>query len=203
MGVLKKIADLQQEVPVIYKSTEGFGYNFADLTAIFNIVNPFMQKHGLGFTQGTKIHDTGGTIVFTKIFTKSDEKDYVQSEMLIPAEISLSKMNTFQVLGSGITYFKRYQISAMLGLITDEDTDAATANNMRSKTQKAKALTDKPSLKNLTKKVADYLVEKAINGEVEKVEKALPLYVESENTAMVIEALASYKASKDKDNDKG
>jgi len=33
-------------------------------------------------------------------------------------------MNDFQVLGSAITYMRRYQLSAMLGLVTDKDTDA-------------------------------------------------------------------------------
>ena len=33
-------------------------------------------------------------------------------------------MNEYQVLGSAITYLRRYSLSAMLGLVTDEDTDA-------------------------------------------------------------------------------
>lgn len=34
-------------------------------------------------------------------------------------------MNDFQVLGSAITYLRRYAISAILGLVTDKDTDAS------------------------------------------------------------------------------
>ncbi len=34
-------------------------------------------------------------------------------------------MNEFQVLGSAITYVRRYALSSALGLITDKDTDAA------------------------------------------------------------------------------
>jgi hypothetical protein len=34
-------------------------------------------------------------------------------------------MNDFQVLGSAITYIRRYALSAALGLVTDKDTDAA------------------------------------------------------------------------------
>ena len=33
-------------------------------------------------------------------------------------------MNEFQVLGSAITYIRRYAISSALGLVTDKDTDA-------------------------------------------------------------------------------
>ena len=38
----------------------------------------------------------------------------------------LSKgMNEFQVLGSAVTYIRRYALSSMLGIVTDKDTDAA------------------------------------------------------------------------------
>jgi len=34
-------------------------------------------------------------------------------------------MNDFQVLGSAITYLRRYSISSLLGIVTDKDTDAS------------------------------------------------------------------------------
>ena len=34
-------------------------------------------------------------------------------------------MNDFQVLGSAITYMRRYALSSALGLVTDKDTDAS------------------------------------------------------------------------------
>jgi hypothetical protein len=34
-------------------------------------------------------------------------------------------MNDFQSFGSGVTYFRRYCLSAILGLVTDKDTDAS------------------------------------------------------------------------------
>ena len=34
-------------------------------------------------------------------------------------------MNDYQSFGSGVTYFRRYAISSMLGLVTDKDIDAA------------------------------------------------------------------------------
>ena len=42
----------------------------------------------------------------------------------IPQEVDLKGMNDFQVLGSAITYLRRYAISSILGLVTDKDTDA-------------------------------------------------------------------------------
>jgi len=49
--LFKALAEFQQEVPVIHKTTEGYGYTYADLPAIFEVINPLLKKHGLGFTQ--------------------------------------------------------------------------------------------------------------------------------------------------------
>ena len=50
-NIYKALANFQQEVPTIHKGTAGYGYSYADLTAIYKIINPLMKKHGLGFTQ--------------------------------------------------------------------------------------------------------------------------------------------------------
>ena len=117
--LFKALADFQQEVPVIHKGTQGYGYSYADLPKIFEVINPLLQKHGLGFTQ--LINDTGvKTILF---HTESGENIF--SETPIPQNVQLKGMNDFQVLGSAITYIRRYSLSALLGIITDKDTDAA------------------------------------------------------------------------------
>lgn len=115
--LLKSIAEFQQEVPVIHKETEGYGYSYADLPQIFKIINPLLKKHGLGFYQCLE-----GTSLKTVVF-HVESGELIESSAEIPQGVTLSKMNTFQVLGSAITYFRRYQISAMLGLVTDKDTD--------------------------------------------------------------------------------
>lgn len=116
-NLLKSIAEFQQEVPVIHKETEGYGYSYADLPQIFKIINPLLKKHGLGFYQCLE-----GTSLKTVVF-HVESGELIESSAEIPQGVTLSKMNTFQVLGSAITYFRRYQISAMLGLVTDKDTD--------------------------------------------------------------------------------
>jgi hypothetical protein len=129
--LFKALADFQQEVPVIHKGTQGYGYSYADLPKIFEVINPLLQKHGLGFTQ--LINDTGvKTILF---HTESGENIF--SETPIPQNVQLKGMNDFQVLGSAITYIRRYSISALLGIITDKDTDAA-GEQVKNETKKPK-----------------------------------------------------------------
>jgi hypothetical protein len=118
-NLFKKIADFQQEVPVIHKGTQGYGYSYADLPTIFEKINPLMKKHGLGFTQLLS-----GSAIKTIIFDV-ESGEQLESIADIPQGVQLSKMNDFQVLGSAITYIRRYALSAALGLVTDVDTDAA------------------------------------------------------------------------------
>lgn len=118
-NLFKSLASFQQEVPVIHKATQGYGYSYADLPKIFEVINPLLKKHGLGFTQ--LINDAGvKTILF---HTESGENIF--SETPIPQNVQLKGMNDFQVLGSAITYIRRYALSAILGIVTDKDTDAS------------------------------------------------------------------------------
>ncbi len=118
-NLFKALANFQQQVPVIHKGTQGYGYSYADLPAIFEIINPLLKENGLGFTQLIE-----GQGVKTIIFhIESGEK--IESLTDIPQGVTLKGMNDFQVLGSAITYIRRYALSSALGLVTDKDTDAS------------------------------------------------------------------------------
>lgn len=131
-NIYKALADFQQEVPVILKDTTGHNYKYADLPAIFEIINPFLKKHGLGFTQpinGNKIK----TILF-----HIESGETIESETDMPFDSltyeptadgkkfvlrGFEAMNKAQAIGSLVTYFRRYALSSLLGLVTDKDTD--------------------------------------------------------------------------------
>ncbi len=117
-NIYAAIAAFQQEVPVIYKDLQAYGYKYADLPAILEVINPLLKEHGLGFTQ-----IINGITLQTIVFhVESGEK--IESSIDIPQGVDLKGMNPFQVLGSAITYLRRYSLSSMLGLVTDKDTDA-------------------------------------------------------------------------------
>ena len=156
-NVLKALAEFQQEVPVIHKGTKGYGYTYADLPAIFDIINPLLKKHGLGFTQlmqGTQLE----TIIF-----HSESGEYLRSYADIPQNVQLKGMNDFQVAGSAITYFRRYALSSALGLVTDKDTDASGEKEVKKETPKPQR-TDKeimlPALSNDLFEKAQIALEK-------------------------------------------
>jgi hypothetical protein len=120
--LLKSLAAFQQEVKVIHKGTQGYGYSYADLPKIFEEINPLLQKHGLGFTQ--LINSQDGLNYLKTILFHVESGESIDSLTLIPY-VQLKGMNDFQSFGSGVTYFRRYCLSAILGLVTDKDTDAS------------------------------------------------------------------------------
>jgi len=126
-SLFKSLAAFQQEVPVIHKETKGYGYSYADLPTIFDKINPLLAKHQLGFTQPI-MGDCVKTIIF---HTETGES--IESLTDIPKGVQLKGMNDFQVLGSAVSYIRRYSLSSILGLVTDKDTDAAGEQTKSSK----------------------------------------------------------------------
>jgi len=125
-SLFKSLAAFQQEVPVIHKETKGYGYSYADLPTIFDKINPLLAKHNLGFTQPIM-----GNCIKTIIF-HTETGETIESLTEIP-QIQLKGMNEYQSFGSGVSYFRRYCLSSILGLVTDKDTDAVGEQTKPSK----------------------------------------------------------------------
>lgn len=128
------LAAFQQECPIIHKATKGYSYTYADLPTILEKINPILKKHGLGFTQllqGSQIE----TIIF---HAASGEKISCISD--IPSGVELKGFNQFQVIGSAITYFRRYALSSALGIVTDKDFDSGGLAKVETSEQKKEVI---------------------------------------------------------------
>ena len=172
-NLFKALANFQQECPIILKDTQAFGYKYADLPAIFPVINPILKKNGLGFTQLIN-----GMSIKTIIF-HIESGEQLESSTDIPQGVQLKGMNDFQVLGSAITYIRRYALSSALGLVTDKDTDAS---GEQLKKDDKKEVSKLPNLEFNTKQYnATY--EKILSGDVtiDKVKQFYTLSKEVEN----------------------
>jgi hypothetical protein len=130
MKIYSQLAKFQQEVGTINKDSKGYGYNYASLDNIVAIITPFLKENNLGFT-----HTFDGTDIICTLFSTEDE-NVITSRLSLPQE-TLKGMNMSQSMGASITYARRYTLSAILGLVTDEDTDgvAKTASGDKSVSQ--------------------------------------------------------------------
>jgi len=118
INIFRALSNFQQECPVIHKGTNGYGYTYADLPQILEVINPLLKKHGLGFTQ-LLTEDGLLTVIF-----HAESGECIEGTCPIPTT-TLKGMNDYQSFGSGITYYRRYALSSALGIVTDKDTDAS------------------------------------------------------------------------------
>jgi hypothetical protein len=140
---LKKLADFKAVQIAIPKDASGYGYNYAPLDTILPIIEPIMAKHGLGYFHTTDFdRKSWRTYLTTTIYEIEGQPNlvgggnqiggYISSRILIDDEVTLAKMNKYMVIGSALTYFRRYHLVTMLGLLTDEDNDADSPGAGRS-----------------------------------------------------------------------
>ena len=118
--LLAALVEIQNEIPTMPKDSQAYGYKYADLDTITKVIKPVLFKHGVGYLQSVGQGVSGLTLT-TRFFHKSGQ--WIEGEALLPV-ITNTKSNAAQSMGMSITYMRRYALSAMLGITSDEDTDA-------------------------------------------------------------------------------
>lgn len=124
--VYKKLLAYHKDAPnvdfdgkVSYKQTR---FKYATLGNIIDKIRPILLNHGLAFYQS--IEDES---VITVIF---DESSSIRSTKKLP------QISNPQDLGKWLTYIKRYQLAAMLGIVADEDNDGQIPESKETQKQK-------------------------------------------------------------------
>lgn len=117
--------DAKAVVPT--KSGGSFSYKYLSLPALLDHVKPELQAQGLGLMQ-----DPGPDGVWLRI-THTSGQFYEFGPLRLPAG------NDAQSHGSAITYARRYQLAAALGLAADEDDDGSAASSQPPPQDAAKA----------------------------------------------------------------
>jgi hypothetical protein len=131
------LGNFQNDCPTIPKNKKGYGYNYADFTRAVEIIKPILNKHNLGFTQLLEGADQLRTIVF-----HYQTGQFIQTLKALPVGYELKGMNIYQTEGARNTYYKRYVLFGMLGVVSeDEDTDAKG----QTKPVKAETKTNSPA----------------------------------------------------------
>jgi len=116
--IQKALAAFQAEVPNPPRNKDNPFYNskYADLAMVIDTAKPVLAKNDLAVIQDAGI-SASGVFVTTRIMHSSGE--WIESE---PISLPPEKL-TPQGMGSVITYLRRYQLSAMLGIASEDDDD--------------------------------------------------------------------------------
>lgn len=117
-NISQALVKFQSQLKPVNKDSENpfFKSSYADLSSILQSVMPLLSANGLALSQPMKVQD-GMTILMTRLIHESGET--LESEMILPPHVDPQKY------GALISYYKRYQLSALLSISTcDEDDDA-------------------------------------------------------------------------------
>lgn len=106
------------EVPTIPKNAQAYGYKYATLDDILTVVKPILAKHKLALIQPLT-----GEGLETIIMHESGQ--CIRETVSLPSMSENKKMNAAQAVGATITYMRRYALSSILCISTDEDSDGA------------------------------------------------------------------------------
>jgi hypothetical protein len=139
------LVKFQFEVPVIPKNrtakietkTGGsYSYKYADLADIWEAVRKPLSSNDLAVTQFLVGGEDGHTGIKTTVWHKSGQ--CISGTMHVTTD-----GKTAQEAGSLFTYYKRYALSAALGISTEEDDDGAAGNTPPPRASSTNPATDK------------------------------------------------------------
>lgn len=133
---------VQTSVDVVKKSANNpfFKSKYADLPAVWDAVKDALKENGIVVYHQTESAD-GVDYLLTKV------RHFVSgTEIESRAQLHLQKP-TSQEYGSCVTYMRRYAISALLGLVTDDDDDGNDASQNKKIEKPVKKEAPQPNIK--------------------------------------------------------
>jgi hypothetical protein len=169
--LLKSLAAFQYECPTIKKTkSNDFGkYKYTDLSDVTEAIKPLLQKHGLAYFQTMDSNNVMKTTLF-----HVESAELLDSFITMPLDVELKGMNKYQVMGSAISYIRKYQLCSILGIVSDEKSiDSLEPQKPKEQTLDNKRFTDALKAINEGKITIEKLKEKFQLSEAQ--EKALLL----------------------------
>ena len=118
-GEITNIAK-NQTVSIATKSGHRFNFKYADLAEIWNVIRKPLTKNNLSVVQ-IVTQEAGKPGIITQLMHSSGQ--YIRS--LVSFEGDMSDIKQF---GASVTYFRRYCLSGLLGLVSEDDVDGALSD---------------------------------------------------------------------------
>ena len=118
---IKALSKVQKELKHAKKSETGAFSKYADLASVYDAIKKPLVDNGFAYFHGMGAGEDGQQYVETLLMHESGGVFKTQ----IPA---INRKGDMMGLGSAITYAKRYGISMVIGLASEEDDDAKDAS---------------------------------------------------------------------------
>jgi hypothetical protein len=119
------IFSIQQDAEYIKKQSDGQvgagKFKYADLTATWDAIKQLLKDNDVVvYSSPTSMNGSGTSGTFFKMTLRHIESGTEVTEYMM---MVLTRQDP-QALGAAITFYRRYMLTSMLGLIPDDDNDA-------------------------------------------------------------------------------
>jgi hypothetical protein len=113
------LSKAQLAIENVSKDKQAYGYKYADLASCLQAVKKPLSDNGLSVSQ-LVTSDADKQVLVTLLMHESGQ--WLKSKFCIE-NVVMKQCNSLQQIGAGLTYARRYALSAIVGL-TQEDDDA-------------------------------------------------------------------------------
>lgn len=134
MKMSENISELAKALSLAQGEMEGASKNaqnphlknkYADISAVWEVVRTVLPRHGLAVSQVMCDDTTEGNVCVESILMHTSGQ-WIASRCTLPAP-----KRDPQGYGSAITYARRYSLSALVGVVSEEDDDGEAATRGR------------------------------------------------------------------------
>lgn len=126
------LAKAQPKFEVVVKdktvTTNQYSYTYAGLDSVVASIRAPLSENGLAFMQG--VHQIDGRLVVETMLTHSSGQ-WMRAALPVACKMDAAP----QTIGSAISYARRYGLSSLLGIVTEDDDDGARAEASHGKSE--------------------------------------------------------------------
>jgi len=116
------LSKAQATIENVNKDKQGYGYKYADLASCLQAIKKPLSDNGLSVSQLVTPDKDNKQVLVTLLLHESGQ--WLKSMFCIE-NVVMKQCTSPQQIGAGLTYARRYALSAIVGL-TQEDDDAAS-----------------------------------------------------------------------------
>lgn len=159
-NLAKALAGAQAELSPATKNAKNphLKNRYADITAVYEAIRQVLPHHGLAVVQTMVPKEGNIACVRTTLMHESGE--WIAGEINMP--LPTMGNNAPQQMGSAITYARRYSLSAIVGVVSEDDDDAegASPRQIQQARQQARASNPNPMTPDQQKALMAHLTKK-------------------------------------------
>lgn len=115
--IFSALIKAQSEMKIAIKDNTNphFRNRYADFGSVYDACRDALHRNGLAVLQPTRIHESGVTVVVTRIIHTSGQ--FIEGEY----PVLCKDPSDPQKHGGGLTYARRYALASMLSVLQDDD----------------------------------------------------------------------------------